>query len=411
MESIQCGVGLLEVSVYDDFEILDEALPDWDLLKRDFREVTAFQSMEWLRYWWNYETLINKKVKPYIVIIKKERETIGILPLYTLEKTFAGVRFRILKPIGMIAANTLTPILSKKESPHKILKKAMEKIYEDKDNWDCIHWGDLPKGSDIDMYFKNRLVKENKLVYIEGHSVSPRILFTKDIKTTMDNVNKRFLKEILSKKSKLEQSGNLSFHKVGVESEIEPIMDGLFELIHKRWQNIGMQIPFECATEREHYKQLAKDLFKRNLLYLVYLSYDDEIIATSFGMVDDKTNWLYIHGINMGYRKFSVGHLLAYHIILDSYENNFETVDFLLGDENDYKQKWGPVNQDNIKYSLYNHSLKSLLFRFINNTYYSKEFGKRSIMNQFLTKSVIRGCTFILGTKEKIHQRLHGNVY
>lgn len=401
----------MEVTVYNHFEILDEALPEWDHLKKDFREVTVFQSMEWLRYWWEYETLLNKKVKPYIVIIKKESETIGILPLYILVRTFAGVRFRILKPIGMIAANTITPILSKKESSNKILKKAMEKLYEDRNNWDCIHWDALPKGSKVDMYFKNKLMKENKLVYIEGHRFSPRLLLTKDIKNIMGNVNKQFLKETLSKKNRLEKAGNLSFHKVEVESEIEPIMNALFEFIRRRWQSKGTQIPFECAIEREHYKQLAKNLFKNNLLYLVYLSYDDEIIATSFGMVDDKTNWLYIHGINMEYRKFSVGHLLAYYIILDSYEKNFEAVDFLVSDENDYKQKWGPVNEINLEYSFYNHSLKSLLYRFINNTYYSKEFGKKPIMNQFLTKSIIRGCTFLLRTKEKIQQRLYGSAY
>jgi len=393
----------MNVIIHNRIEILEKVLPKWELLKKKFHDITVFQDIEWIKSWWEYKKK-ERKIIPYIVEVKKENKTIGIIPLYLYNKEFAGFFFRVLKPIGIYESDYLIPIISKDYSPTDILKKAMEKIYEDKANWDCLDWGDILEGSIFDSAFNNELLGRPKLVKRKRTNVCPQLLLDKDIEHIKSNINKRFLKEVLYKERRLKREGKLKFNKVKSETEIEPIMNKFFELHRKRWRNTSTPSQFENIKEREYLMQAAKNLFKSNLLYLAYLSHDDEIAVAHFGMSDGKRNYLYLHAFNMRYRKYSMGNVFAYNLILDSYKENYEVVDFLRGDEG-YKEKWGSIDKFNVKYLFFSRSLKSLLFKLINNTYYSKQFSQKSKIKQVFLKLVVRGCTFLIGINDNIRQR------
>lgn len=393
----------MDVIIHKRIESLDELVRGYGELTSEFREVTIFQDIDWMKDWWEQKKE-SKEITPYIVEIREENETIGIIPLYLSDKEFANIRFRMLRPIGIGESNYLLPILSKNYPPEKILKKAMGKIYEDRKSWDCIHWGDLPQGSNMDSFLMNHLSKGNRLVDRSITNISPHIELTGDIETVLSKVNKKFLKGILYDERRLKREGELKFHRVENEHEIEPIMNEFFKLHCERWKNTSTPSKYEDSKEREFVLRVVKNLFKRDLLYLAYLTHNDNIIVTHFGMTYGKTNYLYRHAMNMEYRKFSLGHLFAYYLLHDSYKEGYEVIDFLRGNE-EYKQNWGAVNAVNLEYLLFNSSIKSLLFRLVNSTYYSKKFSQTSLIKQLPMKSVIRGFTFLIGIKDKFGQR------
>ncbi len=392
----------MEVIIHKEIKILKRILPEWSRLKKEFQDVTVFQDISWIQSWWEFEQK-KREITPYIVEIKKENKTIGIIPLYCSMKKFVNVNFRVLKPIGSVHSDYLIPILSKEHSPQEQLEKAFEKIYEDKDHWDCLDLGDIPEGSVFDTSLNIELSGRLKLAKRKRTDVCPFLLISGDTETVRSKFNKKFLKGLLYYDRKLKREGELDFHKVENELEIEPIMNKFFRLHRKRWENTNTPSKFEDTKEREYAMRAAKSLFQSKLLYLAYLTHNDEIIVAHFGMADGKTNYLYLHAMNMEYRKFPVGHLFVYYLIQNSCKENYEIIDFLRGDEG-YKEKWGTTDKFNVEYLFFSRSLKSLLFKMINNTYYSKRFSEESVIKQLLMKTVIRGSVIALVTNAKLRQ-------
>lgn len=390
----------MEVIIHKEMASLEEIFPKWEQLQREFHEITVFQDIEWLKTWWEYK-LNERKIIPYIVEVKKENKTIGILPLFLYNKEFAGLSFRVLKPIGIDQSDYLIPIISKNHSPIDIIKKAMEKIYTDKDNWDCLDWGDIPEGSIFDSIFNTQLLNEYSSVERKRTDDCPYItLKNKKVEEIKHNMDEELLKEILSKERKLNNKGTLTFTKVSKEEEIEPIMNKFFELHCERWSRTDTPSKFRDLKEREFALLAAKNLFKDNLLFLAYLSHNNEIIAVQLGMLDGKRIYLYIPAFNIKYKKYSVGNLLNYYIILMACQERYDIIDFLRGNEK-YKQEWGTITKFNVNYVFFNRSISSLLFKMIQRTYYSKQFNQKPINKQLLTKSVIRGFAFLLRITSK----------
>src|SRR5690625_378789 len=235
----------MKVIIHNRIEALNEIMPEWKKVTNDFYEITIFQNVEWMRNWWEHKKK-SKEITAYIVQIKEENETIGVIPLYLSDKEFANIKFRILRPIGVAHSDYLLPILSKKYMPEHLLKIAIEKIYADKDNWDCIHWGDVPEDSIFDLYL-NKQKKEKKHKYIKRKKAfySPRVKLNKDIKLVESRMSKSFLKSIRYKKRKLKREGDLVYHRVTKEEDIEPIMNKHFKYHFERWKLMDTKSSFE----------------------------------------------------------------------------------------------------------------------------------------------------------------------
>lgn len=347
--------------IHKQWDSIDKLFPEWDRLKEDFYEMTIFQDKSWIESWWTYKSG-QTKISPYIVEIKEGDETIGIIPLYLSKIRRKKIYFRVLKPIGSELSDYLIPILSKKYSPDTLLHLAFKKIYEDKVNWDYIEWGEVPEDSFFAQLLITQQLENSTLIKIKEADVCPYLPLNGNMEDTMRKFNHKFLKEILRLERKLNREGIYKYSKAVQEEEIEPLMNKFFELHCERWENTETPSKFRNKAERDHAMLAAKNLFKKKLLHLAYLSYNDEILVVHFGMTDGKRSYLYLHAINIKYKKYSPGSLIAYNLILEAHRDGLEIVDFLRGDEG-YKQLWGTQEKYNIEFKLFNRTVKALLFR------------------------------------------------
>ncbi|MEN1969996.1 GNAT family N-acetyltransferase [Lentibacillus sp. N15] len=385
----------MEAIIHKQFDILEKTLPKWEILKEEFHDITIFQDIEWIKSWWKYKNK-NKIYTPYIVQIKKGSRTIGIIPFYISNKKFINVTFKVLIPLGAKHSDYLIPMLSKKYSAKKQLEKGFEKIYSDRKNWDCIDWGNIPKGSVFDSMLNSRIAYDSKIEKKEGFYICPYLFLGKDAEETTRKFDKKLVKEILKKEKKLKRNGQLAFRKVQEEFEIEPIMNAFFELHCIRNENTNSLSRFRFKEDREYVLNIAKILFKKNLLHLTYLSHNNEIAAVEFAMADEEKIYLYLTTFNMKYKKYSVGNILLYKVILDACGQGYEIVDFMRGAES-YKKQWGTIKKFNVRYVFFNSTMRSLLYKMISRSYYSQKFYEKSNAEQFLTKSIIRVAAFIWG--------------
>lgn len=392
----------MEVVIHKRINILEKLIPKLDGLINNYHEATIFQDVEWLKNWWAHKRR-NEEITPYIVEITENEETIGVIPMYLSYKTFANRHFRILKPAGAGVFNYLIPILSKNYCPQKLLKKAFDKIYEDKHNWDSICWEDIPEGSNLDLFLKN---KKSKYVKGKIQWFSPHIKLDKDIKVFHKQISRKYLKGIFYNERKLNREGELHYGVVKKEEDIASIMDMFFEFHCGRWKFS----PYKSHEERRLLMKTIKSFFERGLVHLSYLSHNGNIASVEIGLVDRETRYLYMGAMNPEFHKYSIGHIHMYKIIKDACIEGYEFVDFFCGAE-EYKQKWGPINKNNFEYLLFNNSKESFLYRQINNTYYSKQFFKSPALKQLFVKTLIRGCTFLLKINDKFKLKINNTNY
>lgn len=352
-------VNTLEVIIHKEIEALEKLLPKWESLKEQFREITIFQDTSWMKSWWHYKSK-QTNITPYIVEIREMDKTIGVLPLGILLVRFLRFDFRVLSPIGYEISDYLIPILSKEYPPEELLNLAFVKIYEDKLSWDFLKWGDVPADSFFAKFLKSNQVGKS----IEGKRADtcPFLKVRNKVEEVTCKFDKNLLKKIHSKERKLIKKGTLAFTRVMKEDEIESVMNKFFELHCERWGKTDTPSKFLHVEEREHAMLAAKNLYNSNLLYLGYLSHNNEIIAVEFGMADGNKIYLYIPAFSLKYRNYSVGNLLNYYIILDACKKGYDVVDFLRGDEK-HKNEWGTLEKFNVKYEFFNPSVRSFLFR------------------------------------------------
>jgi CelD/BcsL family acetyltransferase involved in cellulose biosynthesis len=364
----------LEVNIHKDINVLDDWLQNVGKLKNNFHEITVFQDLDWIKHWWEHKSKKNR-ITPYIIEIKDEDKPIGLIPLYCSKVKIAKLHFYVLRPMGSELSDYLIPILSKHHSYEHLINLAMEKISQDHIHWDCIEWDDVPEDSLFANFLKEHQYN-NLLLDSQESIICPYLLLGKNFKETKHKFDKKLVKELEKKGRKLRSTGDLQFEKVSLEHEIEPVMERFFELHCERWSNTDTLSKFRFKEERDYTLRVAKSLFKNNLLHLTYLRSGDHIVAVEFSMSDEKKIYLYLTAYDPKHRKYSVGNILLYHLILDACKEGYEIVDFTRGDEN-YKQSWGTRNKFNTKYIFFNRSFKSIFFKKIYRNYYSKKFNEK----------------------------------
>ncbi|MBO0962943.1 GNAT family N-acetyltransferase [Neobacillus sp. MM2021_6] len=357
----------MKVIIHKEIDSLEKLLPKWEILYRDFREITVFQDIGWVKSWWYYKSK-KDKMTPFIIEIRDEDKTIGIIPLYISQVRFARFNFRLLKPIGSELSDYLIPILSKEYSAEKLLSLAFKKIREDKLNWDCMEWGDIPAESYFLNFLSNQGLKKYSLIEREKADICPFLLVNKNFEEVKKRFSKKFMNNILYNERRLNKDGELKYSRVTSEEEIVPILNKFFELHIERWGITNTPSKFKGVEEREFLLLAAKNLFKSNLLHLEYLSHNGEILGVLFGMSDGIKNYIYHFAINIKFGKYSPGSLIIYYLILEACRDGHEIVDFLRGDEK-YKENWGDFDKYNVKYIFFNYSIRSSLFKALKHFY------------------------------------------
>lgn len=391
----------MEVVVHRKVNELKDILPRWESLSKNSQHVTVFQDIHWIQSWWNYKLGRSNAVHPYIVEIKLQGKTIGIIPLYISVKKFANLNFKILKPMGAIISDYLVPILSNDYPIDKQLRAAFQKIYEDKANWDFFDWADIPAGSVFDKMFLNDIAKEFEYLGRERTFICPYLNITNDINEVKCQFNKSLNKEMQRKIRRLKRDGELKFHQVTEADEIIPVMKMFFEFHCERYQDTVNPSKFEYESERNYLTETAKRLLSNNLLHLTYLTFNDEIMAVEYALADKEKIYLYLTAFNIKFRKYSVGNILLYKLILDACKKGYRVVDFTRGDE-EYKQEWGTIETFNVRYTFLNDTIKSTFYKLIHKTYYSKQFGERNIVEQLPVKVFIRTSAFLLSVSDRL---------
>lgn len=351
----------MDVILHKDEDAVERLFSACSNFSEGIHEYNIFQDRAWMKNWWRYKKSC-QMVDPYIIEVKEGMNTIAIIPLYSYKATWG---FTVIRPIGLGMADYLVPIISSKYDMREITNLVMKKLTEDRKNWNCIVWSDLPGDSIYNKVFSTQLPDGFKMIEKIKTVDSPYIMLERNMDQTKSGVNQKYVKKILFKQRKLiRQKGEYLYKKVLREIDVEPVMNTLFELHKRRWNGTKTPSKYNNQKEKEYALLTAKKLFQNELLHLSYLEINKQIIAVHFGMNDGNRFYFYIPSFDTEFGKYSIGQLLIYHLILDASKEGCQYFDFLKGEEA-YKYNWGAVNKHNVEYTFTNTTLRSGFFTFL----------------------------------------------
>jgi CelD/BcsL family acetyltransferase involved in cellulose biosynthesis len=342
---------------------LYELAPIWIHLTKQCSEATVFQNYYWVMSWWEKH---RDTLTAYIVEVKKNGETVCIIPLCSSARDFGPLRIRNLRFMGYDTSDYLLPILADHVDRTEILESAFACMMKDKYSWDHLDFADLPEGSALDVYLQTKNGKHGFVAIVSPYKTPCPYLF---MEPDWSSVEQKFAhahsKNIAYNIRRLtNRVGGLQFNIVNSKDQIVPVMNELFVLHCKRWRNSESPSKFTNQSERDYYIQLAHALWDSGQLHLTYLCANDRVIGIIFGMVDGSRMYYHTPAHDPDYHMFSPGKLIIYYTLLDCHSKGYRVFDFMRGGY-DFKKQWGTASAYNMKWGLYNHSAKAKFIQFL----------------------------------------------
>tara|TARA_B100001063_G_C16745252_1_gene547116 strand:+ start:847 stop:1911 length:1065 start_codon:yes stop_codon:yes gene_type:complete len=276
-----------------------------------------FQSFFWQNNWFK----CFGKNSYIILVLDKNNELIGILP-FIKHKIFI---FQILKFSGMPFLDYGDVLIKKNFTiDYKTIKKQLINFIKRNEIADGIFLDNIKTNSNTIKMFNN------VDIYKKDYSAYQLI----KINNNHFNIYKKFELDIRRQIRRLENLGNLTYHVVKSENELNNLM--IFFVKHKKIQ-LKNTNNWNYLDSDEIKKFLSLIYRNNKYSHISYLCLDNKIISLHIGSIFKKKLFYLFPTYDQYYRNYSPGNVLLYNLLKDQSLNANE-IDFTTGDE-PYKLK------------------------------------------------------------------------
>jgi CelD/BcsL family acetyltransferase involved in cellulose biosynthesis len=139
---------------------------------------------------------------------------------------------------------------------------------------------------------------------------------------------------------RLEKKYEVRIHRCEQVSEIDFMLQALFDLHAKHWQLRGLPGTLHSPARRTFYAELARLLLSRQRLEFWVLQLQGKIVATQFGLRYGTTVFSLQEGFDPEHAADSVGYVLRGQVLKQLIANGVRRYDFL-GGTDESKMRWG----------------------------------------------------------------------
>lgn len=313
----------------------------WNSLLVNSYANNIFLTWECIFSWWQaYRT--NKKL--LVIAIEKNKELIGLAPLYITKARFFGIRkLKHIEFIGSTGASCeyLDFILLKgreQECTFAILDTicGLKEI-----KWDVINLLSIKEDSQnlawIKKYYSEKMIPYSCYGLRESFYIP--------IPETMDEFYKTLSRDRKNKfkrsKAILEEKYTVSLQEVTQVNDLEQGYKAFIELHQKRWEQRGSEGSFAQENYKflEFHNNIVKHFFKNGWLFIIFLKVNDVIVAGQYDFIYDNKLYCYQKGFDPAWEKYSIGSVLQLCVLEYAIKNKLKEFDYLRGNEL-YKSWW-----------------------------------------------------------------------
>lgn len=319
---------------------------EWSAILEENKNTNPFIEFEFVYNWWRF---IGENKEIEIYAIKENNRMIAFFPLQS-EKRWFGYMLHFL---AFGDANYMDIIAKKRDMDRSIMFLFDAIINRKKSAVFCLH-GLLESVSTphkLSNYLKARNIKER---YYQ--TVTPYI--------DLQNLS---YDDYMQSRKKLHGSDRRErkLRRLGdVRLQISPAtkMNQLFKVHQKRWERKNDTSEFSSDTKKAFFQFLAEQKQGKLDVRLTTLTFDDEIIAFTYGLSCRGRYLGYVLGHDSDFDDYGPGRILFKEKIKKSMEDGFHKLDMSIGYE-PYKFEWNTDLDYTRKTIFSTNTVKARLYR------------------------------------------------
>jgi CelD/BcsL family acetyltransferase involved in cellulose biosynthesis len=302
-------------------EQLEALEPEWLELWRRAPDATPFQSPAWLLPWWRQFGSHQLSM----ITLRENGRLSGAAPLYVLREDDESLGMLL----GTGTSDYLDVLTTGDVSP----------IVDEMVRLDCRMWDlqQLRPSSPLLQFvapdgWSDSVTDQDRCPILSIGEGSPHL-------------STHFQKKLRYYRRSLSRLGSTSFETADA-SNIDALIEALFELHAARWQVRGMPgMLADDAIQRFH-RQVIPRMLATGALRLHAMRIDARIVAVFYGFAHGGTVYYYLSGYDPELEKLSIGTVIVAHAIDEAIREGCSIFDFLRGAE-EYKYAWGAADRIN----------------------------------------------------------------
>jgi len=322
------------VSEPRDFALLSGV---WDsLMQNSSDNSTIYLTHEWLWTWWKH---FGEGKKLNVLLIEKEDQLIGIVPLMRTEYRIGLLRISALETIGSLNCNHMGLIRS--GSSEEAVSAFLTYLEEEFAKGELIlrlTW--VPDDSRfLDLLRRRTSLPPNSLVVQEKvKTLAPYITLPSTWDEYYRSLSTNRRHRLRRKLRSLQTAHTVEFRDCAGDN-LESTLSRFIDLHERRWQSANVKGVFSDPKMEGFYRDIATRFLGKGWLHFSCLVVDGEVVSAEYTFIYNHKLYCAITARDIKYSEYSVGHLHQMFLIKYAIEKGLWEFDFLRGDE-PYKFHW-----------------------------------------------------------------------
>jgi CelD/BcsL family acetyltransferase involved in cellulose biosynthesis len=343
----------------------------YHVLVKSISNSPIFLDWNWITTWLR---VYNRNLSPWILIARHENgQIVGIAPWMIITHRLGPVRLRRLTFIGIgdIYPCHLT-VLVQNDQREEVSRAFLAFLDSHRSEWDVV---DLD-GTAADCAFRQTINAAHGRVFEKKSFDCPFISLPDSWPVYQKSLSKKLRRNLRYYSSRLEKENNEppSFHRIAADEELDPAIDGLIAMHHKRWHSKGEASAFDDKRFVRFHREMARQALYKGWLRFFQLKVADQVLAALYAFRYRDVFYAYQIGFDPSWSRYSPGRLLIAHVVREAIHEGARVFDWLR-EEQRYKRAWANDTQTNyrllfsnnlrgqllVNYKSYGHIAKSII--------------------------------------------------
>ena len=335
-----------EITVVQDFSVLEARGQEWNALVERAETGTIFQTYEMHASWWN---AFGNTGRPLVMLAIERGKLFGIAPLMISDQIVLGHARRVVQFIGARSFDYCDFIIDRARPdvlPLLLANLAYRKTF------DLLYLRDIPDTSTTVGRLRNYFEGRGLPVDVRALYDAPTLLL-KDPVADRRLANKKSLKRHYNY---FHKAGRLQFKTCATADEIFEYLDVFFEQHIKRRAVTDIPSTFHDEAMRAFFRELVRTLTPKGWLLFSVVLFNEKPIAMHFGFeYGDRIIW-YKPTFDIGYANHSPGEVLMKYLLEYALERGVRELDFTIGAE-PFKYRFANHTRSNSAVRVFRNSL------------------------------------------------------
>ncbi len=348
----------MEAQLAHDFSSADLHRAWNDILART-PAAHAQLTYEWLSSCWEVS---NDNRKLSLITVTDRGKIVGIAPLIVcrvIDKV--GLALRKLTFVGD-GLTDYHDMLIANEKREEILGVLFERILEERDRWDTIHFRNI-RGDSPNWPILLQILQETSLGFFKRVNVrSPYIVIDRDWADYYGTLSRKIRSDLRRRSRHLAEMGKVEYVRLCDVDDVTGLLDTI-RSVHIKCRQAQGGTSWYADARRFRFASLVLERFGAcKSLDLALLKLDDRVIAYYVGLIHDDVVYFWNTGFDPECARVSPGKLLLHYAIEDSFRRGYAGFDFMVGEE-PYKLEWTSSVRPNYELCVFKNTVRSRLFK------------------------------------------------